>query len=106
MAELYHVAGEGANQFLTATPHYGGYDPQITKEVDQKIRHLPVVISYITKMGTKLWLKAGRNDFQLLVVTSGKSRPRAYVMPKTSKGIKEELQTGVLLKAAMAMKGK
>jgi hypothetical protein len=105
MAELYQVAGEGANQHLTATAHSGVYDPKITKEIDQKIRHMPQVVRYITQMAQLLKIRAGTN-FEVIVSTKGKSRPRAYVAPKNSDGIKEELKDGVLLKAALGMRGK
>ncbi len=101
MAELYNVSGGN----LTASPHSGTYDPKITKEIDQKIRHLPQVIRYVSIMARLLKIKAGTN-FEVIVSTKGASRPRAYVMPRNRAGIHEELADSVLLKAALAMRGK
>ena len=103
MAELYQVNANG--QALTATPHFGEYDPKITKEIDRRIRHLPMVVKYVADMARILKIKAGHN-FEVIVSTKGASRPRGYVMPANSEGIRAELKYGVLLKAALSMRGK
>lgn len=110
MAELYQVGetrdlGFGQVQFLSVSAHSGEYDPKITQEIDRKIRHMPQVIRHIEQTAQLLRGRAGGN-FEVILSTKGASRPRAYVAPKTSEGITEELNDSVLLKAAMGMRGK
>jgi hypothetical protein len=85
----------------------GEYDPGITKEVDKKIRHLPVVVQHINLKAHELLKSVGTDNFE--VVLSNKpsnQRPRAYVVPSNDDGIHEELSQAVLLKAALGMAGK
>jgi len=100
MAELFHVTDSGTR--LTATA--GAYDPKITAEVNAKIRNLPQVKRHCNNMAKLLKIRAGTGF--IVVEAGGKSRYRAYVAPDTSEAIKAELKDGVLLKAALSMRGR
>jgi hypothetical protein len=97
---LYHVTDSGTG--LTAT--VGAYDPGITSEVNAKIRNLPIVKKYCNDMANLTRGRAGEGF--IVVEAGGKARYRAYVAPDTSEAIKAELKDGVLLKAALSMRGK
>ena len=100
MADFFHAQGN----HLVVGP--GDYDPGITPEIDQKIRHLPMVVDGVIERAGALRRSAGSNFEIVLSLNKKNSRPRAYVVPKNNEGIREELADAVLLKAAMGMSGK
>ena len=106
MAELYTVSQSG--EYLVSTPLPGDdYDAAVTTEVDRAIRHMPRVVKYVNDMARLLLSRVGdkAGNFEITDAT-GPARPRFYVKPMTSDGIKAELQHAVLLKAALGMAGK
>jgi hypothetical protein len=84
----------------------GSYDPGITAEIDQRIRHLPIVVRTMLEKAATLKNSTGSSNFDIVSQTQPQTqRPRAYVMPKNNQGIREELSQAVLLKAALGMTG-
>jgi hypothetical protein len=92
------------NTSLTVLPGTGEYDPEITKEIDAAIRHLPIVQKHCDDMAKLTQVQAGYN-FGVLKA-GGPQRYRSYVRPINREGIHEELSYAVLLKAALSMQGK
>jgi hypothetical protein len=72
-------------------------------EIDRKIRHSPAVVRMLEHYGNEILKQVGTDDFELVVSTKGKERPRCFVIPKSSKGIRAELSEAVLTKAAMSL---
>jgi len=84
----------------------GGYDAGITDEIDQAIRHMPVVVDHLMEKAAQLKGLTGSPNFELVISADPSNRrPRVYVVPKNNKGIREELSESVLLKAALGMSG-
>lgn len=82
------------------------YDPQITAEIDKRIRHLPFVVGHMNFKAEKLKQATGSGNFEVITQNDPNTqRPRSYVVPKNNKGIHEELSQAVLLKAALGMAG-
>lgn len=79
------------------------YDPGITKEIDKAIRHLPIVMATMNFYAEKLKNTVGSNFMLVTQNNADTQRPRVYVVPKNSNGIREELGKSVLLKAALGM---
>jgi hypothetical protein len=83
------------------------YDPGITPEIDQQIRHLPMVVGHCYEKALETLNSIEGNNFQLVMQNKPDTqRPRVYVVPRNNKGIHQELAEGVLLKAALGMEGK
>lgn len=99
-----YFAVDRSGKSLTVLPGTGEYDPKITNEIDQAIRHLPMVREYCDAIAEQVQKRAGDN-FKVLKA-GGPQRYRSYVMPFNSEGIREEITEGVLLKAALSMQGK
>jgi hypothetical protein len=72
-------------------------------EVDRKIRHSPPVRRMLEYYGNEILKQVGTDDFELVVSTKGKERPRVFVVPKTSAGIRAELSHSVLTLAALSL---
>lgn len=99
MADLFRSNAAGG-----LSVEIGRYDPGITDEVDQKIRHLPVVLERCRSEAMRLQSAAGDDNFDIIEsVDPANKRPRFYVAPSTSLGIHQELSQAVLLKAALGM---
>jgi hypothetical protein len=99
-----YFAVDRSGQGLTVLPGTGEYDPEITKEIDQAIRHLPMVKDYCDAIAEQVAQRAGEN-FRVFKA-GGPQRYRSYVTPANSEGIREEVTESVLLKAALSMQGK
>jgi hypothetical protein len=103
---------EGA--LFSVNPNGGGlaYTPGATFSsrdliaIDTAIRWLPEVREALRKKGLELIASLPNPEDFELVEAGGKSRPRYYVVPKDSKGIRAELSASVLTVAAMAMRGR
>jgi hypothetical protein len=85
----------------------GEYDPGIGPEVDRAIRNMPGVVAHCTRKANELLKATGSSNFEVIVSKNpAQQRPRAYVCPSNSEGIREELADAVLLKSALGMAGK
>lgn len=85
----------------------GEYDPEITPEIDKVIRNMRVVVERCNEQAHQLRRETGSENFEVVLsYRESQQRPRAYVCPKNSKGIHEELSQAVLLKAALGMAGR
>lgn len=102
MPDLFSANGNTLKVEMT-----GEYDPGITAEIDQRIRHLPLVVRHMLEMAAMLKNSTGSQNFEIYSQTRPETqRPRAYVAPRNNEGIHEELSQAVLLKAALGMSGK
>jgi hypothetical protein len=72
-------------------------------EIDRKIRHSPAVVRMLEHYGNEILKQVGTDDFELVVSTKGKERPRVFVIPKTSAGLRAELSHSVLTLAALSL---
>jgi hypothetical protein len=72
-------------------------------EVNRKIRHSPAVVRMLEHYGNEILKQVGTDDFELVVSTKGKERPRVFVIPKTSAGLRAELSHSVLTLAALSL---
>jgi hypothetical protein len=85
----------------------GEYQAITNEETARKIMHMAGVIQHITNKANELKESTGSSDFEVIVSKNpAYFRPRAYVAPSNSNGIREELSQAVLLKAALGMAGK
>jgi hypothetical protein len=74
---------------------------------DQAIRHMKAVVEHCVKKAEELRQATGSpENYEVIVSTKGKSRPRVYVAPSNSAGIRQELSHAVLLKASLSMQGR
>jgi hypothetical protein len=100
------TANEAGTGFV-GTAALGAYDPGDMIEIDRAIRHMPVVVAYITAKANECKdLIEKSDDFRVIVSTGGESRARAYVAPANGGGIHLEMADSVLLKAAVSMEGR
>jgi hypothetical protein len=76
------------------------------RETAQKILHMRGIVGYIESKAHELADDAGSNFEVILSNNPEYFRPRAYVAPANSEGIREELSQAVLLKAALGMAGR
>jgi len=92
---------------FTADVNLGEYNPGDLVEIDQAIRHMPMVVKHLEKKAREmLGLIEKSDDFRVIMSTGGKSRARAYVAPANNAGVHLEMADSVLLKAAAAMEGR
>jgi hypothetical protein len=83
------------------------YKAITNEETARKILHMAGVVRHITNKANELKDSTGSSDFEVIVSDNPANfRPRAYVAPSNSNGIREELSQAVLLKAALGMAGK
>jgi hypothetical protein len=96
----------GTGDTLDITPGATFTDRDLIK-IDQAIRHLPIVIRTLEQKAREVIQATGSpDDWEIVVSTKGKQRPRVYVVPKPGgKGIRAELTDSVLTKASLAMVG-
>jgi hypothetical protein len=105
MAEPDEPTGSGLTAAGSAQVSWAGLDA----ETLQKIRHMPGVVRHlVVKANETIEMAAGgAGDFDVLLSDDPDNvRPRAYVKPANSAGIRLELSQSVLLKAAVSMEGK
>lgn len=101
MPDLFSANGNQLKVDMTSE-----YDAGITAEIDQRIRHLPIVVRTMLEKAATLKNSTGSPNFDIVSQTRPETaRPRAYVAPKNREGIHEELSQAVLLKAALGMEG-
>ena len=100
---LFSVDSSGTG--LTMTPGSTFTDKDLIA-IDTAIRHLPCVVQTLEQKAQEILKQVGTDDFELVVSTKGKSRPRVFVVPKTSAGIHAELSRSVLTVAGMSMRGR
>jgi hypothetical protein len=74
--------------------------------IDTAIRHLPCVVQTLEQKAQEILAQVGSDDFEIVVSTRGRSRPRVFLVPKTSAGIHAELSRSVLTVAGLSMRGK
>lgn len=102
MPELFSANGNILKVSMTDE-----YDPGITDEIDRQIRHLPLVVAHCASKAVELKQATGSGNFAVWTQNQpNTARPRVYVLPINSEGIREELSHSVLLKSAMGMRGK
>jgi hypothetical protein len=102
MPELFSTNGAHLKVDMTDE-----YDPGITAEIDQQIRHMRPVLLRMMEKAAQLRDSTGSSNFEIVAqIDPNTQRARAYVVPKNNKGIHEELSQAVLLKAALGMSGK
>ena len=86
----------------------GRYNPGDADEIDHAIRYLPTVVAHCAEKARELEQDTGSTNFEVVLQNTPKraTRPRAYVAPSNSDGIREERGEAVLTKAALGMAGK
>jgi hypothetical protein len=100
---VFSVGPEGDG--LVYTP--GGVDPKNCIAIDQAIRHLPIVVRTLEQKAREVIAATGSpDDWEIVLSTKGKQRPRCYVVPVSNKGVRDELRDAVLTIASMSMRGK
>jgi hypothetical protein len=76
-------------------------------KADQAIRHMKAVVEHCQRKGEELRQATGEpENYEVIVSTKGKSRPRIYVAPSNSTGVRHELQRATLLLASLSMQGR
>jgi hypothetical protein len=77
------------------------------KALAQRILHMRGILRYIEGKGNELADDTGSSNFEVIMSENTEYfRPRVYVAPANSDGIREELSQAVLLKAALGMAGR
>jgi hypothetical protein len=73
--------------------------------IDRAIRHLPCVVKTLEAKAKEVLAQVGSEDFEIVMSTKGRDRPRFFVCPRTSAGVHAELSKSVLTLASLSMKG-
>jgi hypothetical protein len=99
---LLSASGTGGLSYSAGTFKMADYI-----KADQAIRHMKGVVEHCIKKAEELRQATGSpENYEVIVSTKGKSRPRIYIAPINSRGVRDELQHACLLKAALSLQGR
>jgi hypothetical protein len=83
----------------------GEYNPGDLKKLDREIRHLRPVVQRCHQVAEEILRQVGPH-FEIVVSDKASDqRPRVYVCPRDSEGVRLELSKAVLLLAALSQVG-